>query len=103
MLLGDLLVNGETLQYGGQIADAITIGLYAVVIAGGPSTTALPCSLKCCIDPEFPNTQFLRSINSPCPTEGETFAGIAGDTLKKEVIDKRIPKIATRNMPSTET
>jgi hypothetical protein len=102
MLLGDLLVNGETLQYGGQIADAIAVGLYAVVIAGGPSTTALPCKLKCCIDPEFPNTQVIQFINSPCPNEGETFTGIARDTLKKELFDKRIPNIATRNMPFTE-
>ena len=92
MMIGDLLVNGETLQYGGQIADAITVGLYAVVIAGGPSPTALPCRLKCCKDPDFPNSQSIQDINSPC----------AGDTLKKEVIDKRIPNIATRNMPSTE-
>ena len=60
MLLGDLLVNGETLQYGGQIADAITVGLYAVVIAGGPHATARPCSSKCCINPQFPNTQVIQ-------------------------------------------
>ncbi len=102
MLLGDLLVNGEPLQYGGQIADVITVGLYAVVIAGGPSTTALPCSAKCCINPQFPNSQDIQDINSPCPGEGERFAGVAADTLKKEVIDKRIPNMSTRNMPSTE-
>ena len=50
MLLGNILVNGEPLRFGGQIADAITVGLYAIVIAGGPSTTALPCSWKCCLD-----------------------------------------------------
>lgn len=102
MLLGDLLVNGEPLQFGGQIADAITVGLYAIVIAGGPSTTALPCSWKCCLDPQFPNSQSIENINSPCPGEGLTSPGTAKMILKKEVIDKRIPNISTRNMPSTE-
>jgi hypothetical protein len=93
MLLGDLLVNGEPLQYGGQIADAITVGLYAVVIEGGPQTRALPCIAKCCIDPRFPNFEFTQTdLNRPCPTEGEIFTNAADDTLRKEVTDEKIPQ-----------
>ena len=102
MLLGDLLVNGETLQYGGQIVDAITVGLYALVIAGGPHATAIPCRSKCCINPQFPNTLDIRDIDSPCPSEREIFTDVDGDTLRKQVTakvtDKRIPNKVTRKM-----
>lgn len=83
MLLGDLLVNGETLRYGGQIAEAITVGLYAVVIGGGPRPAARPCSFKCCTDTQLPNFQVIRPINFPCPSEGESISGVAAADERK--------------------
>ena len=37
LLLGDLLVNGEPLNYGGQVAETITMKLFALAVTGGPS------------------------------------------------------------------
>jgi hypothetical protein len=109
MLLGDLLVNGEPLQYGGQIADAITVGLYAVEIEGGPQASARTCISKCCIDSQFSNIQFIQTdLNSPCDSERrEIFTNVADATLRREVTDEEkpideIPKIVTRNMSYIE-
>ena len=48
MLLGDLLVSGDQLQYGGQVADTIDVGLYATVVPGAPKARPVPCLFKCC-------------------------------------------------------
>src|SRR5207342_2348905 len=63
LLLGDLLVNGEPINFGGQVATFVTVGLYASVIPGGPNASHLPCITKCCIDPSFPNVQNPQPIN----------------------------------------
>ena len=86
LLLGDLLVNGEPIKYGGQVATFITVGLYATVIPGGPNSPPLPCSHKCCTRSSFPNLQFPQKINIPCTdantplTEGVTMAAEMTDT-----------------------
>ena len=49
LLLGDLLVNGKALKYGGQVADTIDIGLYAIIITGGSAGNSNSrCFYKCC-------------------------------------------------------
>jgi hypothetical protein len=74
LLLGDLLVNGDPLQYGGQVADTVTVGLYADVVPDGPQATGLPCPFKCCIDRTYPNIDNVVEINQDCATVPEAFA-----------------------------
>jgi hypothetical protein len=73
LLLGDLLVNGEPLQYGGQVADAVTVGLYADVIPNGPNAPKFACSHKCCTDRTNPNIENIVPINEDCETASEAF------------------------------
>lgn len=65
-LLGDLLVSGDQLQYGGQVAETIDIGLYATVVPGAPKATPIPCNYKCCTDPDFPNIYDIVSVDIDC-------------------------------------
>jgi hypothetical protein len=74
LLLGDLLVNGDTLHYGGQVADTVTVGLYVDVVPNGPQATGLPCPSKCCIDRTYPNIDTVVSIDQDCETVPEAFA-----------------------------
>lgn len=66
LLVGDLLVNGDPLKYGGQVADAITAGLYAIAVTGGPNASAISCKYKCCADPNYPNSDIIVSVDKGC-------------------------------------
>jgi hypothetical protein len=66
LLLGDLLISGDQLKYGGQVADTIDIGLYATVVPGAPKATPIPCKNKCCADREFPNIDNIVPVNMDC-------------------------------------
>lgn len=66
LLLGDLLVSGEPLRYGGQVADTIDVGLYAITVPGAPKATPIPCKWKCCPHPDFPNIDRVVDVNSDC-------------------------------------
>jgi hypothetical protein len=66
LLLGDLLISGDQLQYGGQVADTIDVGLYATIVPGAPRATPIPCSYKCCQHPDYPNIEVIKGINVDC-------------------------------------
>jgi hypothetical protein len=76
LLLGDLLVNGDPLQYGGQVANAVTIGLYAISVGGAPLATPIPCEFKCCQNKRFPDLDDTVSINDPCPEDEVQLMGL---------------------------
>jgi hypothetical protein len=67
MLLGDILVNGTRLRYGGQVAEAITMGLFVITVPGGPHANVHPCQFKCCDDPQHPDHETTVDIGSTCP------------------------------------
>lgn len=62
LLLGDLLVNGKPLQYGGQAASAITMSLYAAIVPGAPTANPKPCKYKCYPDPKYPDVEVPTAI-----------------------------------------
>lgn len=80
LLLGDLLVNGEALQYGGQVADAITVGLYADIIPNGPKAVAFDCPNKCCTNPDNPDIDEVVPIEEDCKTETQALS--LGETAR---------------------
>ena len=94
LLLGDLLVNGEPIKFGGQVATFVTVGLYASVIPGGPNPSHLPCTTKCCIDPSFPNVQNPQPINQPCPedTALRTEVKMTTELMDTSINKKRITR-----------
>ena len=65
-------MNGKALKYGGQVADTITLGLYAIAIQGGPHANPTRCLGKCCSDPMYPNIDKIKHINEECPKEIQT-------------------------------
>jgi hypothetical protein len=67
LLLGDLLVNGDPLEYGGQVADTITVGLFAIAVTGGPNASPISCGSKCCANPHYPNTDKIIPVSDNCP------------------------------------
>jgi hypothetical protein len=69
LLLGDLLVNGEPLNYGGQVAETITMKLFALAVTGGPSGTPKYCQQKCCKDLQYPNIDNIVDIKKACPIQ----------------------------------
>jgi hypothetical protein len=67
LLLGDLLVSGEPLNYGGQVAETITMKLFALAVVGGPSSTPQYCQQKCCKDLQYPNFDNIVDLKKACP------------------------------------
>ena len=89
LLLGDLLVNGEALQYGGQVADAITVGLYADIIPNGPEAVAFDCPNKCCTNLDNPDIDEVVPINEDCKTETQALSlGETGRSNRLTLMDK---------------
>ena len=74
LLLGDLLVSGDPLLYGGQVADTIDVGLYAIIVPGAPKATPVPCESKCCPDPDFPDIDMIVGLDSDCDSIQSAFA-----------------------------
>jgi hypothetical protein len=70
--VGDLLVNGEKIVTGGQVADVVTMTLYALAIPGAPAQQPLACKYRPCPDRNFP--EYIQPIpfNKACPAQGVT-------------------------------
>jgi hypothetical protein len=66
LLLGDLLISGDPLLHGGQVADTIDVGLYATIVPGAPKATPIACRSKCCQDRNFPNTDTIVDVEKDC-------------------------------------
>ena len=68
--VGDLKVNGEQIVTGGQVADVITMTLYALAIAGAPVQPRQICRRRPCPDLELPDFIRLFPFDQPCPAVG---------------------------------
>jgi len=66
LLVGDLLISGDPLLHGGQVADAIDVGLYATIVPGAPKATPISCKFKCCPDSDFPNIDTIVDVKKDC-------------------------------------
>ncbi len=66
--VGDLLVNGQPLVTGGQVANAITMQLFALTLPGAPSQTPNACQGHPCPDPNHPGFILDTPISQSCPT-----------------------------------
>ena len=90
LLLGDLLLDGEPLKFAGQVANAITVGLFATVV-NNPNRISkiLSCPRKCCQNTENPALDDIKYFDEECK-KGE----------KMVLSLKRIQEIPTEILPS---
>ena len=52
--VGDLTIGGTPIEYGGQVAECITVKLVgAAARIGSVANSAVSCTSKCCIDPNY--------------------------------------------------
>lgn len=73
LLLGDLLLDGVPIRFGGQVANAITVGLFATVIDNpNKRLKILSCPKKCCQNPENSALTYIQDINKECRKKKET-------------------------------
>jgi hypothetical protein len=68
--VGDLLVNSEKIDTGGQVADVITMTLYALAIPGAPQQTGVGCNGRPCPDKAHPDFIQVIPFGSTCPPDG---------------------------------
>lgn len=68
--VGDLLLHGEQVVTGGQIADVITMTLYALAIPGAPAQEAVVCRLAPCRDTTHPDFIHAIAYGQVCPPGG---------------------------------
>jgi len=66
--VGDLKYQGVPITMGGQIANAITMNLFAQALPGAPAQTPQPCNGHACSDPAHPGFVIPTSIGTPCQT-----------------------------------
>jgi hypothetical protein len=71
--VGDLLVNDEQIVTGGQVAETITMRLFAQTLPGAPAQQRERCSGRPCPDPSFPDLIQVIPFNQRCP--GQPAAG----------------------------
>ena len=74
--VGDLLANGTQIVTGGQIANAITMQLFALTLPGAPSQQLQACAGKACSDPNHPGFILEVDINKPCPPDHPAFEAL---------------------------
>ncbi|AWN34672.1 hypothetical protein [Methylobacterium radiodurans] len=65
--LADVLVGGEPLRYGGQLAELITIVIHGVGVASAGDAPRQGCDYKCCRVPASPRLVSIVEIDKPCP------------------------------------
>lgn len=65
--LEDVLVGGEPLRYGGQLAELITIVIHGVGEATEAAAPQAGCESKCCRIPESPRLVNIVEIGTACP------------------------------------
>jgi hypothetical protein len=67
LLLGDLLLDGEPLRFAGQVANIITMGLWATVVDNlSNRPKPLRCPFKCCQYRNIPDLNYILDIDKDC-------------------------------------
>ena len=65
--VSDLTIGGVPVQYGGQIAECITVKLTGTAVLANLKPRPVPCSARCCIDPNYP-VRLERAVPEDQPT-----------------------------------
>ncbi|TFW31348.1 hypothetical protein [Massilia horti] len=69
--VSDITIGGERIQYGGQVAECITVHLVGVAAAPGTfKNPSLSCNGRCCVDPND-----ARTLNRAVPWKDPTPPG----------------------------
>jgi hypothetical protein len=68
--VSDLSVNGEQIVTGGQVADVITMTLYALAMPGAPQQQGVACKYRPCPDATLPSYIHEIPYSKPCPGSG---------------------------------
>jgi len=66
--VGDLNYQGVPISMGGQIANAITMHLFAQALPGAPNQPFQPCKMHPCFDSTHPGFVIPTDIGTPCKT-----------------------------------
>jgi hypothetical protein len=73
--VGDLKYKGVPISMGGQIADAITMNLFAQALPGAPQQVSQKCYGHPCFDSNHPGFVLLTKVGIPCQApKAEMFA-----------------------------
>lgn len=64
--VGDLKYRGVPIRYGAQVADAVTMHLFAQALPGAPRQTPVPCKGHPCPDTNHPDHMIFTRIGFPC-------------------------------------
>jgi hypothetical protein len=64
--VGDLKYKGVSISMGGQVADAITMHLFAQALPGAPNQPSQTCTGHPCFDPHNPAIVIPTAIGKPC-------------------------------------
>jgi hypothetical protein len=70
--VGDLKINGEKIDTGGQVADAVTMTLFAEALPGAPVQQRVICRGRPCPDKSHPDFIHAIPFKAKCPQQGIT-------------------------------
>jgi hypothetical protein len=68
--IGDLSVNGEQITTGGQVADVVTMTLYALAVPGAPQQQGVACRYRPCPDATLSSYIHAIPYGQQCPRSG---------------------------------
>ena len=68
--VGDLRIDGEQIVTGGQVADVITMTLFAEALPGAPPQQRVRCQGSPCPDSTHPEIINVIPFGTDCPTDG---------------------------------
>jgi len=77
--VGDLLANGAQVVTGGQIANAITMQVFALALPGAPTQQRVACLGRPCPDPTTPEYIEVISFNQSCPATHQAFRTLVAE------------------------
>lgn len=97
--VGDLTIAGDTVEYGGQIAECITVKLIgAASQLGTVLNQQIPCTSRCCLDRAYPLTlNRAVPLGSPCSSGTSPAFGDEG-SVSPELMAGAV-ELATARLP----
>jgi hypothetical protein len=87
--VGDLNYIGVPIQYGGQVADAILMNLFAQALPGAPMQKPKSCHGRTCFSPTNPSYIVIGDPGKPCPNQARM-------SLLEEVVQAAKGKIGAK-------
>lgn len=97
--LEDVLVGGEPLRYGGQLAELITIVIHGVGEATQAAAPQAGCEYKCCRIPESPKLVNIVAVGESCPDVPVTMDVGAGPEVLRSLTASVSDGLTAENLP----